>query len=306
MTNTSTLSGLLVSSGSLDHKTDSLTALHFFQTLFGSALELHGGWIVLVHGVGHDRRNEYFGDLLLAAERTEDLRLSGYEVLFGVNPRRLRTQKKAGISHVIGLHCDVDRVGAGGLHRLRSLYPTIIVESGSPNCYHPYWLFELPLDVKTHLKAIEALNRYIARQIFKLSQDAWDISRLLRVPGTINFKRPSRPRPVQILEFSNRRYTLESVSEVLCAKLDISTVQESPEGESAQNAFISRSGYLSREDRRYAERLLREGLFEPSSRHKAMLLVRYYSGLGYSADQTHEYVLGFVKTRNNNRSKDSI
>jgi hypothetical protein len=78
------------------------------------------------------------------------------------------------------------------------LKPTAVVES-SPGHYHVYWRLTdaIPPEVA------EQLNRRLARQI-GADSSGFDLTQLLRVPGTVNYKYPARP-VVTLLDMQPRR-----------------------------------------------------------------------------------------------------
>ena len=87
-----------------------------------------------------------------------------------------------------------DRVWNGNFAR-----PTFLVDSG--NGYHGYWCFIKPV---YDLEGVEQINNHIARTIG--ADHCFNINRLLRVPGTMNYKDPSRPKPCQIVHYSGFVY----------------------------------------------------------------------------------------------------
>jgi hypothetical protein len=83
------------------------------------------------------------------------------------------------------------------------LWPTFIIQSGGG--YQPYWKFKEPLG-KKHIEDVEALNRTLAHALGG-DFNACDASRILRVPGTKNFKYDP-PREVKIVFHENAEYDL--------------------------------------------------------------------------------------------------
>ncbi|RKX52161.1 MAG: hypothetical protein DRP25_02895 [Thermotoga sp.] len=83
------------------------------------------------------------------------------------------------------------------------LPPSIIVDSG--HGVHCYWLLREPAK---DFKLIERINLGLAKELGGDTR-AYDATRILRVPGTTNWKDPSNPVPVRIIHFdSDRRYNL--------------------------------------------------------------------------------------------------
>lgn len=142
-------------------------------------------------------------------------------------PQRLRAdgsvtdQKyvKAWLSHVAAINClfgefDVKDYGSkekisAHLHTL-SLYPSVIVDSGGG--FHCYWLLANTVTVtddnRNHIKRLQ----YAWVKLMGSDDDAKDLARVLRVPGTLNRKEKYAPNypTVTIIEADyNRLYSLE-------------------------------------------------------------------------------------------------
>jgi hypothetical protein len=97
--------------------------------------------------------------------------------------------------------------------------PNLLVSSGSG--LQPWWLFDAPwwcADPAEHAAAASLLarwQRYLQRQAQPLGVDldsTFDLARLLRVPGTINWKHGTR---VTIESATDLRYTAADFAEVL-------------------------------------------------------------------------------------------
>jgi hypothetical protein len=76
-------------------------------------------------------------------------------------------------------------------------YPSVVIDSGGG--YHAYWLLYDPIPID-NLAGLEKLRNIQARWVDFVTGDpgAKDLARVLRVPGTYNFKYES-PREVKIL-----------------------------------------------------------------------------------------------------------
>lgn len=87
------------------------------------------------------------------------------------------------------------------------LTPSAIVDSG--HGYHCYWRLESPVEFKD----AEYVMRGIARWV---NGDAtYDQARILRVPGTTNWKDPENPVPVRLLKLDHlRKYELSDFAEI--------------------------------------------------------------------------------------------
>ncbi len=163
---------------------------------------------------------------------------TGTNVYFGVNPCTAipATNAKGKPAPASGIRSQVDYIAAlnclyaeydakhfGGsldetLAHIRGLAvpPSVIVASGGG--YHCYWLLVEPfvLDAdETRVRAVDVQHRWVA--FVGGDDDAKDIARVLRVPGTLNYKY-SPPRPVTFVEQDySRTYTLDALRAMLPA-----------------------------------------------------------------------------------------
>jgi hypothetical protein len=99
------------------------------------------------------------------------------------------------------LWVDLDINPDKGLHSLEDLIeaakavdptPSIVVQSG--NGLHVYWCLREPL---TDIYEIERKTRALAKDL--KGDTGWAVGKVLRLPGTHNYKDPNNPSPVQIL-----------------------------------------------------------------------------------------------------------
>jgi len=123
-----------------------------------------------------------------------------HDVYFGVNPRRGRNGTKDAVAYVGAFHVDMDCPLEDALDRLHSfpLAPSAVVSSG--HGAHVYWLLTEPFTIESvdDVRRVEAINRGVANALHG-DRGAWDASRVLRVPGTISYKRGGVP--VELIEF---------------------------------------------------------------------------------------------------------
>lgn len=135
----------------------------------------------------------------------------GYEVYYGVNPRRGRDGTKAGVSRIFAIVADADDKHFSGDPEASydaimgfELAPTGVVRTGRG--WHPYWELAGPLDnTPQNRDRIELLQRRLYLRLGGLDS-VQDISRILRVPGTQNWKIPSEPLPVYVECWNGRQY----------------------------------------------------------------------------------------------------
>lgn len=136
-----------------------------------------------------------------------------------------------------GLWADMDIAGPG--HKTTKPLPLtlddckkIILEAGLPDPtlwvssgggFYPWWLFDEPWHLDSY-----GIN--FAQQISRVWQDAIaasaqklgfhygpvpDLSRVLRIPGTINRKVEGDPRPCKIIEFEGQRFSAVDIASVV-------------------------------------------------------------------------------------------
>jgi hypothetical protein len=139
-----------------------------------------------------------------------------HEVYAGAAPRLGEDGTKAGVSRLWALWADLDVKGS---HTRESrteqlikllLQPSIVVWTGGG--WHLYFLLEKPADGPEELQRAELVMRRMAAGL--TSDPVHDRSRILRVPGTCNWKY-GEPRPVVMERFDpDLRYGLEEVEEM--------------------------------------------------------------------------------------------
>jgi hypothetical protein len=209
----------------------------FLRRLFGAAppnlhvliwaLKGKRSWFVPVAGLGGVGR-------VLAP-------LAGGDVYYGValgpkdfgQYRRCPADEAAGI---VGLWADIDMAGeahkgdnlpptledARGLANSLGLPPTEVVHSG--HGLQPWWLFDEPWvfqDDEDRRGAAALVERFQAALRHNAEAAGWsldathDLARVLRVPGTTNYKLEGRPVPVTLLEGEGPRYTPQGLAAVL-------------------------------------------------------------------------------------------
>ena len=136
-------------------------------------------------------------DSLSAAIRRRSRRT---DVYVGCAPRTSRQGTKSAVDDVWVLWVECDGAeSARRLHRFRPR-PALIVASGSgPNC-HGYWPLARPMRAPDAEVANYRLAHTLAADLA-----CFDASRILRPPGTWNFKHDP-PRPVAVLRAERARF----------------------------------------------------------------------------------------------------
>ncbi|MDL2318171.1 DUF927 domain-containing protein [Eubacteriales bacterium OttesenSCG-928-A19] len=205
-----------------------MNALDFLQTIYRGA---SSGWLTV--WTMPDKKTAYFPaeDFPAAAEYSESL-ASTHDVYYGVGLRRekLGDHQRGGngdVSIVPALWSDIDVLGpahketalpeniAAALTFLNSLplAPTMVVSSG--NGLHVYWVFNEPLTIATEAHrsniagALRGWQAYIndAAQThgWKLDNTS-DLSRVLRLPGSVNHKKGGNGGRVTVIAEGGARY----------------------------------------------------------------------------------------------------
>lgn len=139
----------------------------------------------------------------------------GFEVYYGVNPRQGHDGTKAGVAWLTCLYADCDDKHFGGDSQASydaimafELIPTGIVRSG--HGWQPYWeLTEWLENTPTNRDHVESMQRRLYLRLGGLDS-VQDVSRILRVPGTSNWKNPTGPIPVSVAYWeAARMYALD-------------------------------------------------------------------------------------------------
>lgn len=204
-------------------------ALGFLQNLY-SAVE--DGWLTICRQDAGYLVPEWFpiGHLEAAAHHATELR---QDVWFGIAPRRERLAGglRGGVtdcSHVVALPLDIDIAGAG--HKGEGLAatladarrcveqfpvpPTVLVHSGGG--LQAWWFLAEPIEVDDP-DAMRLLTVWrdtwltIGARIGVKVDNVFDVPRIMRLPGTANYK-TGTARPVTILDVDyTRRFGIDDL-----------------------------------------------------------------------------------------------
>ena len=172
---------------------DPLCALSPHKPSIRSFVEVVGSDIhsVAIHSESGDVMAQWFGDNIDAATAwAVNCNDKLYNIYWTANIVQPELNTKPAKKDIVGArfaHVDVDPPRDGSdwnpsakLDELRLLGANIVIFSGGG--YQALWRLE---EVTTDFESIEAVNRSI---MAKMNGDsAWNIDRLLRVPGTINY-----------------------------------------------------------------------------------------------------------------------
>ena len=197
-------------------------ASRFFTILFERSCKMNGGEIEIRGFQDGPRHQSYHANVPDCVNTAYQLCQKGLDVYVGVNTRVGRAASKENVHWLAGFHAEVDYGEAG--HKKKPEYdtyddalaaikayklqPTLINHSGGG--LHCYWVLNEPANVsKSGLDALENVNRALMDGV-KADSGTHNINRILRVPGTFNFKLPQNPRPVDIVLDSGPTYDLET------------------------------------------------------------------------------------------------
>ena len=198
------------------------TAQTFLDKIFKPVLENNLGDIEVRTFPKGQRPEQYFCQTAKeASEIAFNLCNSGIDVYFGVNPRVGKRGKKENVHYVTAFHAEID-YGADG-HKKGSDYenydeaiqaitkfnlqPTLINLSGGG--LHCYWVLRTP--VKTDeigVDELESINKYFLNQLGG-DKGTHNLDRVLRIPGTYNFKLADNPRQVRVVQSNGPVYDLD-------------------------------------------------------------------------------------------------
>jgi putative DNA primase/helicase len=198
------------------------TASSFLNILFAESLKQDCGEIQIDGFANGPKYQSYHDNIAGAVEAAYHACQQGLDVYFGVNPRIGKAGAKENVHWLGSFHAEVDYGQDGhkkkpeyqsyndALAAIRSFEfpPTLIVHSGGG--FHCYWVLNTPANVsEIGLKALENVNRAILTKI-KADGGTHNINRILRVPGTFNFKIPGNPRSVDTIDDSGPTYDLNT------------------------------------------------------------------------------------------------
>src|SRR5215213_4634578 len=162
------------------------TALYKAQDLWEHLFGDERGLLAICHNDSPNFRTHYFNypkAADTAAEWTLDKAQEGHEVYFCAHllaePRRIKENATA----VHTLWGDLDGTGVPE----DKIEPTAVVQS-SPGKFHCYWR----MADRIPPQAAELLNKRLALEI-GADPSGFDLTQLLRVPGTANYKYEGRP-----------------------------------------------------------------------------------------------------------------
>lgn len=190
------------------------------ETYLGTLHESSKGWITLATKDLNKSRKYQWKQRHYKIEDLKDLDLMGLDTYISLNTFYKPCKASENVKEINCLYSDLDYYNTPFtreqiLMNLDDNYfnktlpiPSFIIDSGRG--MYLIWLIE-PVPYKA-LKEWQKIQKYILKQLKEFGADrkAIDVSRVLRVPGSINSKSNTR---VEILEEYNYRYTLREIRE---------------------------------------------------------------------------------------------
>lgn len=114
------------------------------------------------------------------------------------------------VEYITSVWADLDPKGIGRDELLEWLIdmpfkPSMLVDTG--NGYHAYWLLREPLARVPAKALVQGFQQWLQGQAHWHIDSTFDLARVLRIPGTWNYKDPRNPKPVEIVSlYDNLRY----------------------------------------------------------------------------------------------------
>jgi len=185
-----------------------------------------------------------------AANHAYQLLQQNIDVYFGINPRIGDGGRKENISFVSAFHAEIDYGKIGhkkespsktyeeALNTIQSFNPepTIVIHSGGG--FHCYWVLSNPVKVSDiGINILESINKALSQ---KLGGDSGthDISRVLRIPGTFNFKVSDNPRPVSMIDNNHRKYNYKDFEQFISVEVPADKLKQTNNAANQQSQTI--------------------------------------------------------------------
>lgn len=163
---------------------EDMDAEDFLELVWGE----HGGWVDLPTKVGRywvPFYTEWPADTIVSRRIDSALR-DREDLYYSVAKFSQRGRRIEDLVPPRWLWADLDEIHPTAAAKL-GLMPTIAVES-SPGRYQGLWRLSRPLNAKP----LERLNRALSYAL-DADKGGWDLTQVLRIPGTRNFKYPEAP-----------------------------------------------------------------------------------------------------------------
>jgi putative DNA primase/helicase len=202
------------------------TAETFFEKIFGKVLENGYGEIELRNFKGVSPTQYFCSNTKDAAQFAYNICNMGVDIYFGVNSRVGKEGKKVNVHYLNAFHAEIDFGSEGhnkppeykdGKEATQAiinfpLQPTYTNLSGGG--FHCYWVLKDPIKVAdVGVEELESINRYFLKAL-KADTGTHNLDRVLRVPGTYNFKL-NKPRLVNVFDCNGPLYNFEDLKQYM-------------------------------------------------------------------------------------------
>lgn len=207
------------------------------------------------HKTGHVQ-SQFYKNLDSVFREIEEQE-KGWDYYFGVHPRDKEDGSASAVTIVLCLYADLDfknfENGQEGVQEIldflgeNNLPPTVVIETG--NGVHTYWFLneaESVKDPSSYCRILQAVQTILG------SDPIHDLPRIMRVPGTQNYKDPKNPKTCKIISADySRRYSLADFETFIHDSGDETQTQEDTgEGEIREgkrnNTLTSMAGSMRR------------------------------------------------------------
>lgn len=212
------------------------------------------------------KESDWFTDLKTAAQRAQHLAKNGSDVYFGLGLSKTDRGKKQrvtarSVAGIPGLWVDIDIANpkvhdgrkkysesAEAIHKVMKDFPgaSLIVNSG--HGLHLYWLFREPWVFKNAAEQTAAVSLCMRwhttvkaafiRKGYSIDS-TFDLSRVLRVVGTFNFKDPKKPKPVKMVSSAAYRFDLKDFDKWVLPEQKSPRPSRAKKGKPAGGIFLS-------------------------------------------------------------------
>jgi hypothetical protein len=184
----------------------------FFRELFGAALEVKGQHIELRQIGGPNSGSAWFMsvDSFMPALDPR-LQPKGSAWYYGVHPRNRQRGTSEDVSLVTSLHADLDFKNQSYDFLTTSLkafrFPvTAVVMTG--NGLHAYWFLKEPEEINSPEDRLRFESIQADLQAHLGADKTHDLARILRIPGSLNYKTDPPKQSEILFADCSRRYTL--------------------------------------------------------------------------------------------------
>ena len=206
---------------------DSKQAETFLDILFKNVFDSDIGDVeIRTFQTGGSPSQTFHNNIESILQEATDLCHRNINIHIGVNPRIGKKGGKENVKYLTCFHTDIDYGKTGhkkppthqtynkALSAIQSfnIEPSLIIHSG--NGFHVYWILKEPISVEEYgIDTLQSINRALCQQLGGDS-GTHDISRILRLPGTFNFKSKDTPRPVSIISHSDQTYNYDDFKDL--------------------------------------------------------------------------------------------